>query len=146
MPGFARGSSCEFHKRVITSLAGRAMDQFEAEEKFQKGLDQFNHGHFFEAHETWEEIWLSSPEPEKTFLQGIIQVAAAFHHYTRSNRAGTESLLKTGLKKLEKFPARHRGVQLKALRADARRWIAALESGAHQAQERFPRIERVHRR
>ena len=117
----------------------------ETEEKFRKGLDQFNHGRFFDAHETWEEIWLPSPEPEKTFLQGIIQVAAAFHHYTRGNRAGAHSLLRAGLKKLDPFPETHRGLQLEELRAAARRWIAALASGNDPGREQLPRIAQVRR-
>src|SRR5437879_1821791 len=111
-----------------------------ADEKFQKGVEQFNHGHFFEAHETWEEIWLPAPEPERTFLQGIIQLAAAFHHYMRSNRCGAESLLAAGLKKLDRFPEKHRGLELEALRAAARRWIAALAAGHDPGREQLPRI------
>lgn len=115
------------------------------EEKFRKGLEQFNHRHFFDAHETWEEIWLHSREPEKTFLQGIIQVAAAFHHYTRGNAAGARSLLKAGLKKLEQFPEIHRGLELEGLRAAARLWIAALAAGRDPGREQLPRIARTRR-
>ncbi len=61
------------------------------DEKFQRGISHFNAGEFFEAHEVWEEIWLEEVEPEKTFLQGIIQIAAAFHHYCRENTDGTEN-------------------------------------------------------
>ena len=121
------------------------MQPDEAEEKFQRGFDQFNHGRFFDAHETWEEIWLPSPDPEKTFLQGIIQVAAAFHHYTRGNRAGAQSLLRAGLKKLDPFPETHRGLQLEELRAAARRWIAALAAGNDPGREQLPRIAQVRR-
>jgi len=116
------------------------MNPRNADEKFQKGVAQFNHGHFFEAHETWEEIWLPAPEPERTFLQGIIQLAAAFHHYMRSNRRGAESLLAAGLKKLDRFPEKHRGLELEALRAAARRWIAALAAGHDPGREQLPRI------
>ncbi len=116
------------------------------EEKFQKGLEQFNHSHFFEAHETWEEIWLSAAEPEKTFLQGIIQVAAAFHHYTCGNPAGAGSLLQAGAKKLEQFPETHRGLALEELRAAVRRWIAALAAGTDLGREQLPRITQPHRR
>ncbi len=121
-------------------------DPHEAHEKFRKGLDQFNHRHFFEAHETWEEIWLPAPEPERTFLQGIIQVAAAFHHYSRRNLAGTRLLLEAGLKKLERFPETHRGVQLEELRAAARRWIAELAAGNDPGAKELPRIELAHQR
>src|SRR5690348_11981481 len=41
------------------------------------GLRCFHSGAFFEAHEHWESVWLAAQEPEKTFLQGLIQVAAA---------------------------------------------------------------------
>ncbi len=112
----------------------------EEEEKFRKGLEQFNHSHFFEAHETWEEIWLAAAEPEKTFLQGIIQAAAAFHHYTRGNPAGAGSLLQASLKKLEQFQETHRGLALEELRAAVRRWIAALAAGNDPGREQLPRI------
>jgi len=34
-----------------------------------------------------EEVWLETVNPEKMFLQGLIQVAAAFHHHSRANPA-----------------------------------------------------------
>ncbi len=98
---------------------------------------------FFEAHETWEEIWLAAPEPEKTFLQGIIQVSAAFHHYRRGNRSGTQSLLRAGLRKLEQFPENHRGLELSALRAAGRKWAAAMAAGDDPGEAELPRIVRA---
>ena len=79
-----------------------------------------------EAHETWEEIWLKSPEPEKTFLQGIIQVAAAFHHHSRGNVRGARALLRAGLARLARFPDTHRGIALAKLRGDAEASASAL--------------------
>jgi predicted metal-dependent hydrolase len=97
--------------------------------KFRKGIDQFNAQAFFEAHETWEEIWLTAAEPEKTFLQGIIQVSAAFHHYRRGNFAGARSLLVAGAVKLDRFPEDHNGLELRELRDAVHRSIAALDAG-----------------
>ncbi|MFZ0335791.1 MAG: DUF309 domain-containing protein [Candidatus Acidiferrales bacterium] len=85
----------------------------------------FNSGEFFKAHEVWEEIWLAAPEPEKTFLQGLIQLAAAFHHYSRSNRAGAQSLATAALEKLEKFPGNYSDINLSALRLAIREWLSA---------------------
>jgi predicted metal-dependent hydrolase len=112
------------------------------DKQFRRGIEQFNSRQFFEAHETWEEIWLHAAEPEKTFLQGIIQVAAAFHHYRRGNRAGTQSLLKAGLRKLDHFPGDHHGLKLEALRAAANRWAAALATGEDPGEAELPQIER----
>lgn len=109
---------------------------------FRRGIEQFNSGHFFEAHETWEEIWLRSPEPDKTFLQGIIQIAAAFHHHSRSNLRGARSLLEAGLARLDRFPDAHRGIALVALRAGARAWVASLADADTAGTEiPIPRIE-----
>jgi predicted metal-dependent hydrolase len=137
MPGFVFRRSTRRHRQT---LAMRRFDSRQEAEKFREGLEHFNRGRFFEAHESWEEIWLPAAEPEKTFLQGIIQVAAAFHHHQRGNRAGTKSLLRAGLKKLERFPSQHRGIQLEKLRAAARRWLGALTAHAEPVHPKIPRI------
>lgn len=112
-------------------------------DSFARGIEQFNRRRFFEAHESWEEVWLRALEPDKTFLQGIIQVAAGLHHYTRGNLDGAESLLRAGLAKLEQFPTNCRGLNVEGLRAAARKWLAALASGNSPGPESFPRIERL---
>ena len=48
-------------------------------------------------------MWLESQEPEKLFLQGLIQVTAAFHHLQRNNPLGTMLLLKAALARLERL-------------------------------------------
>ena len=114
--------------------------------KFQEGFDHFNRKEFFEAHESWEEIWLRAPKHEKPFLQGIIQVAAGFHHYRRGNREGCESLLVEGLRKLDKWPAVHSGLALGALRSSVRWWLAELLAGRAPQDEDLPRLEKTKRR
>jgi hypothetical protein len=108
---------------------------------FARGIEQFNNRRFFESHESWEELWLAAPEPDKTFLQGIIQVAAAFHHRARGNHAGAESLMRAGLAKLEKFPGEYRGLKLEDLRIAVREWLAMLERGQSPPEGKLPRIE-----
>jgi hypothetical protein len=108
---------------------------------YQKGLAAFNSGHFYEAHEHWEEVWLETPNPDKMFLQGLIQVAAAFHHHSRANRKGTRNLLHAGLLKLEYFPRVHGGLEIEALRESVRSWLAALNAGQTPAHSNVPRID-----
>lgn len=105
-------------------------------EEFRRGIVLFNSGKFFESHEVWEESWLTAFEPEKTFLQGLIQVAAAFHHRGRGNTRGLRSLLAAGLAKLDQFPEVHRGIVLGELRDDARKWL----NGGEDSQP-LPRIQ-----
>ena len=112
-------------------------------EQVPKGIALFNARKFFESHEVWEELWLVEPEPEKTFLQGLIQLAAACHHHGRGNRRGAQSLLAAGLAKLGRFPDDHRGIAVAKLRADAEQWAATLSGGNDLEAQRPLRIRLV---
>ena len=92
-----------------------------------EGLRCYCEGEFFLAHEHWEVVWLGLGEPEKTFLQALIQVTAAFHHVQRKNPAGTLSLLGRALQRLDAYPSVYEGVEVEALRESLRAWIGALE-------------------
>jgi predicted metal-dependent hydrolase len=116
------------------------MESMNKDEKFQRGILHFNAGEFFEAHEVWEEIWLEETEPEKTFLQGIIQIAAAFHHYCRENTDGTETLLAAGIVKLSRFPVDHRGLAIEELRAAAKQWARNIGRGENPKRSEIPRL------
>jgi uncharacterized protein len=94
-----------------------------------EGLSCYQKQEFFDAHEHWEAVWLKCEEPEKTFLQSLIQVTAAFHHLKRGNLAGTASLLRRALRRLDDFPAEYEGVAVDNLRASIRRWLEALGVG-----------------
>ena len=126
-------------KVIHTNLIETKLHSHE-EELFARGIELFNTRYFFEAHEAWEEIWLHTAPPEKTFLQGLIQVTAAFHHHSRENLRGTKSLLRAGLLKLEDFPPHHRGLNIEKLREAARRWLAVLDRTETNSWPALPRI------
>jgi predicted metal-dependent hydrolase len=111
------------------------------QEAFRHGLDEFNTERFFEAHEVWEEVWLASFGAEKRFLQGIIQIAAAFHHYQRGNRLGACSLLEAGLRRLRDLPPDHGGIALDRLCLAAGEWVTALQAEKDPGRARFPKIQ-----
>ena len=117
------------------------MDREKEIRLFQRGLEAFNSAHFYDAHEHWEEVWLETPNPEKMFLQGLIQVAAAFHHHSRSNCLGTKNLLQAGLAKLERFPHQHWGLAVEPLRASVRQWLLDLGAGENPEHTRIPKIQ-----
>jgi uncharacterized protein len=127
-------------------MGRHAMNSRDKQERFERGLEHFNARKFFEAHEVWEEVWLVEDEPEKTFLQGIIQIAAAFHHYRRGNSDGAETLLAAGIVKISRFPAQHRGLAIHALREEAIFWARALGEMQRPGDEKLPAIRRADRR
>ncbi|MFZ0395685.1 MAG: DUF309 domain-containing protein [Terracidiphilus sp.] len=91
-----------------------------------EGLRCYRAEQFFEAHEHWESVWLLCAEPEKTFLQALIQVTAAFHHLRRGNRTGAVSLLNAALLRLEFYPAEFAGLSVESLCRNLRAWRDAL--------------------
>lgn len=118
------------------------MKPHEKHERFERGLAHFNARQFFEAHEVWEEIWLAEHEPERTFLQGLIQIAAAFHHYRRGNSEGAESLLAAGIVKITRFPHDYHGLAVEDLRVAAKWWTRRLGESVSPSDEEIPVILR----
>jgi predicted metal-dependent hydrolase len=110
-------------------------------EDYRRGLELFNQGEFFEAHEVLEDVWRAAAAPERKFLQGLIQVAVGLHHYSRGNVAGARSVLARAHRNLSPYPERHGGINLAGLRSRVEQWVSALEKGA--AVPAVPRIERT---
>jgi hypothetical protein len=70
---------------------GAALDQ---------AADLFDAGLYFEVHELLEPYWMRAEGREREILQGLIQVAAGFHHLANGNLKGARSLLDEGSAKL----------------------------------------------
>jgi uncharacterized protein len=70
------------------------------DERLRRGTDQFNAGQFYEAHESWEELWLESSGNEKLFLQGLIQIAAGYVKTHMGGRSGALKLFERGAAKV----------------------------------------------
>ena len=66
--------------------------------RIDKGITLFNEGRYFGAQEAWAVPWLTTTDAgEKRFLQGLVMVAGAFHHYIRRECEGAALLVKKGL-------------------------------------------------
>ena len=98
--------------------------------KFQHGIDLFNAGSFFDAHEVLEDVWRESQGPEKEFLQAIIQAAVGLHHHSTGNIIGARSLLSRASRKLADYPDEYYGVALEGLRVSLAEWQKSLAEGA----------------
>lgn len=106
---------------------------------FYRGIALFNTQRFYDAHEVWEDVWRESRGLEKKFLQGLIQSAVAFHHYSTGNIAGACSLMRRARKNLETCPEDLAEIPLHSLLQSLALWNAALASGKIPPQH--PRIE-----
>jgi len=109
-------------------------------EAYLAGVRRFNARDFWEAHEDWEDLWLEAEEPYRLFFQGLIQVAAAFHHHARENWGGMAALLRDGMDKLEQRRPRLLGLDLDALLATLAPWRVLAEARAGHAHHQTVRV------
>jgi len=86
--------------------------------RFLKGIDYFNQREFFEAHEVWEDLWHEEHAEAKHFIQGLIQVATALHHFGNGNLKGARLLYDSGVALLQPYPDNFWRIHLVRLRAD----------------------------
>jgi hypothetical protein len=106
-----------------------------------EGLACYRRGAFFDAHEHWESVWLTLDEPQKSFLQALIQVTAAFHHLDSGNPAGAISLLRRALRRLALCPAHFGSIAVEPFCFEVSEWLRALESGTQSFPTAHPRIQ-----
>jgi hypothetical protein len=97
--------------------------------EFLRGIELFNQARFFDAHEVLEDVWRAAPQPEKKFLQGLIQVAVALHHHGRRNSVGARSVLKRAFRNLSAYPEDFGGIHLARLLNSIAEWQRALDQG-----------------
>lgn len=88
--------------------------------RFTAGIEHFNAGCFFEAHEIWEEIWTEEVGEWKRFLQGLIQAAAACHKSEIGVPGGARKLVESSLRILDEFAPDAYGLDLATFRAALR--------------------------
>ncbi|MYE06497.1 MAG: DUF309 domain-containing protein, partial [Chloroflexi bacterium] len=85
-----------------------------------KGAAEWDARQFFDAHETWEEIWQVERRPIRSFYQGLILLAAGLHHWTGTHRPrGVRIKLSSGIERLAPYAPSYLGVDVAAMIADA---------------------------
>src|SRR6266436_4950841 len=92
------------------------------------GIRLFNEQEFFEAHETWEDIWHMAYGLKHDFYQGMIQAAVALEHYRRSNPRGVISLHRSYPVKFRQVPGRFMGLNVEAFLAEMERALVPVTS------------------
>lgn len=81
----------------------------------EDGIRRFNAGHWYEAHETWEDLWRETSGEARLFYQGLVQAAVGLCHLSDGNTRGGRRVLERGLKNLEAFPPAYAGIDNRQL-------------------------------
>jgi uncharacterized protein len=93
--------------------------------EYLAGVELFNRGAFWHAHEEWEIAWKGTDDPHlRLFYQGIIQTAAALVHWQRGNPRGIHLNWAKARPKLASLPSPMLGLDLRELIARMDRFEA----------------------
>jgi len=128
------------HGPAVAAHAARAL---RAAEAFRRGAPGeggeracriaaalWNERLFFEVHEVLEAVWKSATGGTRQALQGVIQIAVAFHHLAHGNARGARSLLTEGRARLAGVPQTSLpAIEVEPLLAATARWEEALVRG-----------------
>jgi uncharacterized protein len=95
---------------------------------------------FFEVHEVLEPVWMRSAGATRQALQGLIQVAVAFHHHAHGNARGARSLMRDGRARLAASGDVLAPLDAAALLEATARWEAALAARAAVPGADLPRL------
>lgn len=118
--------------------------------EFRQGIDLFNRVQFFDAHEALEDIWRSVPRDLalRRHLQGMVQLAVAFHHHSTGNHLGAFSVLVRAIRNLDGAENSFPHIDLARLRTDLEPWRTYLESSnalvaSNDAPSKAPALPRI---
>lgn len=95
---------------------------------FWQGFREFNDGAYYACHDTLEALWMDCTEPEKTFVQGILQISVACYHLTNQNAKGGMILLGEGIKRLKNYQPEFELIDVKTLVQSSAEFLYALQS------------------
>lgn len=92
----------------------------------RQGIELFNQGQYYKAHDALETAWRDDPGPGRNLYRGVLQVGVAYYQIGRGNYRGAVKMLLRVRQWLEPLSAVCRGVDVAQLRADVERVYQAL--------------------
>ena len=121
------------------------MTTAEYDPRYLAGIEHFNRGDCFEAHEVWEDLWHDTAGPDRRFYQGLIQAAVAVYHAGNGNARGARRLFHSGRRYMSAYPKWHLGLDVPSFWSALERALAEFlpdpaPAGAQVRPAELPRI------
>jgi predicted metal-dependent hydrolase len=104
---------------------------------YLKGIAYFNACEFFEAHETWEELWKNYSGDLRLFYKGLIQAAVALHHFGNGNIRGARKVYGSSRGYLEQYGPVCAGLNVERFLREFDACFAEVAA----SREEYPQIE-----
>jgi len=105
----------------------------ELPQEFWLAVEQFNQHQFYACHDTLEALWIEAMEPDKTFYQGILQIAVGLYHLGNQNWRGAVILMGEGMNRLRNYQLSYKEIDTESLLKQTSQLLKTLqEAGPEQ--------------
>lgn len=110
--------------------------------RLREGIRLFNEQQFFECHEILEPYYHETEAPNKPFLEGLIQLAAAFRLYREFGEIkGPVRMVHQALVRFENYQPSFLEICVTELSQAAEAWAKAAEHAADRVSSALPKIK-----
>jgi len=111
--------------------------------RLREGIGLFNDGRFFDCHELLEGFYQETEAVNKPFLEGLIELAAAFRLFCDFGEVkGPVRMIYQALIRLENFQPVFLQIRVKDLFQAAEAWAKAAEApGAKPSASTIPKVQ-----
>lgn len=93
----------------------------------QRGIEAFNNGDYFDAHEHFEAAWMSLDPREGVLYRALLQVAVIYYHIQSGNYAGAVKVYLRVRQWLSRLPDRCQGICVSGVKANLEKNIDLLK-------------------
>lgn len=101
--------------------------QWQTCNEYLYGIDLFNHGYWWEAHEALEAVWVAAGRQTETglFIQGLIQIAVSHLKMFQGFSDVATRMAKEGLDKMKRITGIYLGIDVAVLRSAVNTYCAS---------------------
>ncbi len=105
-------------KKQLEQLASFENNRWQSCNAYLYGIDLFNHGYWWEAHEALEAVWLAAGRQTETglFIQGLIQVAVAHLKKLQGFNEVAKRMATKGIEKMKRKKGIYLGIEVSTFR------------------------------
>ena len=117
-PHPARDPGGHSYKKPLEQLASFDNNQWQSCNAYLYGIDLFNYGYWWEAHEVLEAVWVAAGRQTQTgmFIQGLIQVAVAHLKKCQGRNDIAKHMASAGLEKMKHIQGTYLGIEVSTFR------------------------------
>jgi len=114
------------YKKPLEKLTSFENIQWQTCNMYLYGIDLFNHGYWWEAHEALEIVWVAAGRQTDTglFIQGLIQISAAHLKKLQGFNATAKQLATAGLEKMNHANGIYLGIDVSNFRSAVKSYFS----------------------